>query len=59
MKETLLQIIREEPGILLSDLRKRFDPEQHHEFSYQLHLLTASGIVVWEECGQSHKLFTK
>ena len=57
LKAELLCIIEEEPGVVQSDLHKRFDPELKFEVSNQLYLLSAKGLITREKSGRSYKLY--
>lgn len=57
LKTDLLKIIKEEPGVVQSDLYKRFDPQLKFEISNQLYMLSASGTIVREKSGRSYKLY--
>ena len=59
LKSDLLRIIKEEPGVVQSDLYKRFDSQLKGEISNQLYLLSASGTVIREKSGRSYKLYIK
>lgn len=59
LKEDLLAIIRAEPGIVQSDIYKRFNPEFKSDIQNQLHSLWASNIIIREKSGRSYKLFVK
>lgn len=57
LKPELLRMIKEEPGVVQSDLYKRFDPELKFEVSNQLYLLSAKGLITREKSGRSYKLY--
>lgn len=57
LKTDLLEIIKAEPGVVQSDLYKRFDPELKSEISNQLYLLSHNGSITREKSGRSYKLF--
>lgn len=57
MKVDLLNIIKEEPGIVQSDLYKRFDAQLKGDVSSELYRLSASGVITREKSGRSYKLY--
>lgn len=57
LKPELLRMVREEPGVIQSDLYKRFDAELKPEVSNQLYLLYAKGLITREKSGRSYKLY--
>lgn len=59
LKPELLKIIKEEPGVVQSELYKRFDPQLKPEISNQLYLLSAHGAITREKSGRSYKLYVK
>lgn len=59
MKTDLLNIIKEEPGIVQADLYKRFDAELKGDVSSELYRLSASGVITREKSGRSYKLYLK
>lgn len=57
LKPELLRMIKEEPGVVQSDLYKRFDASLKFEVSNQLYLLSAKGLITREKSGRSYKLY--
>ena len=57
LKPELLRIIKAEPGVVQSDLYKRFDPSLKPEISNQLYLLSAKGLIIREKSGRSYMLY--
>lgn len=57
LKPELLRMIKEEPGVVQSDLYKRFDTTLKPEVSNQLYLLYAKGLITREKSGRSYKLY--
>ncbi|MBR5583769.1 MAG: hypothetical protein IKW21_04505 [Lachnospiraceae bacterium] len=59
LRPELLKIVREEPGIVQSDIYKRFDPELKFEIQNQMYLLWSKDIIIREKSGRSYKLYIK
>lgn len=59
LKIDLLEIIKAEPGVVQSDLYKRFDAELKADISNELYWLSANGTITREKSGRSYKLFIK
>ena len=59
LKIDLLEIIKTEPGVVQSDLYKRFDAELKSDISNELYWLSANGIITREKSGRSYMLFIK
>lgn len=57
LKPELLRMIQEEPGVLQSDLKKRFDSALQPEVSNQLYLLNSKDLIRREKSGRSYKLY--
>lgn len=57
LRPELLRMIRNEPGVVQSDLYKRFDVSLKPEVSNQLYLLSAKGLITREKSGKSYKLY--
>lgn len=57
LKPELLRMIKEEPGVVQSDLYKRFDASLKPEVSNQLYLMSAKGLIKREKSGRSYKLY--
>ena len=57
LKQELLSMIQEEPGVIQSDLYKRFDIKLKPEVSNQLYLLYTKGLITREKSGRSYKLY--
>lgn len=59
LKEDLLEIIKEEPGVVQSELYKRFDAELKTDISNELYWFSTKGVITREKSGRSYKLFIK
>ena len=59
LKADLLEIIKTEPGVVQSDLYKRFDAELKADISNELYWLATDGAITREKSGRSYKLYTK
>lgn len=57
LRPELLKIVREEPGIVQSDIYRRFDPDLKFEIQNQLYLLWSWNVIIREKAGRSYKLF--
>jgi hypothetical protein len=59
LKADLLEIIKAEPGIVQSDLYKRFDEDLKSDISNELYWLSRDGVIEREKSGRSYKLYIK
>ena len=59
LKAELKDIIRKEPGIVQSELYKRFDPSVKNHISNELYQMEIHNVVVREKSGRSYKLYMK
>ena len=57
LKTDLLEIIKAEPGVVQSDLYKRFDAELKADISNELYWMTTNGVITREKSGRSYQLF--
>ena len=57
VKEALIEIIRNEPNIIQSELYKRFDSELKSYISSELYSMEKNGLICREKSGKSYKLF--
>ena len=55
----LLHIITEEPGVIQSDLYKRFDASMKNHISNELYMMETIGAIIREKSGRSYKLYIK
>lgn len=59
LKEELKKIIAEEPGVIQSDLYKRYDKALKGSISNELYQMEAHNVIIREKSGRSYKLFLK
>jgi hypothetical protein len=59
LKTDLLEIIKSEPGVVQSDLYKRFDEELKPDISNELYWFSRDGVIEREKSGRSYKLYMK
>lgn len=59
LRADLLEIIKTEPGIVQSDLYKRFDEDLKADISNELYWLSRDGVIEREKSGRSYKLYMK
>lgn len=57
LKTDLLEIIKAEPGVVQTELYKRFDAELKDDVSNELYWLARKGLIEREKSGRSYKLF--
>jgi hypothetical protein len=57
--DDLLRIIKEEPGVIQSQLYKRFDDSIKDLVSNELYLLEHRNVIIREKSGRSYKLYIK
>jgi hypothetical protein len=55
----LKKIITEEPGVIQSDLYKRFDASMKAHISNELYQMEAHNVIIREKIGRSYKLYMK
>lgn len=59
LKVDLLAIIESEPGVVQSDLYKRFEPDLKNTISNELYQMEVHDAIIREKAGRSYKLFIK
>lgn len=59
LKTDLLHIITEEPGVIQSELYKRFDASMKNHISNELYMMETHGAIIREKSGRSYKLYVK
>lgn len=59
LKQDILTIVSAEPGVIQTDLYKRFDPALKGTVSNELYHLEGQGVIVREKNGRSYKLYIK
>jgi hypothetical protein len=59
LKIDLLEIIKTEPGVVQSELYKRFDEELKADISNELYWFSRNGVIEREKSGRSYKLYIK
>lgn len=59
LKQGLLSIISSEPGVVQSDIYKRYDPSFKGAISNELYQMETLGIIIREKSGRSYKLYMK
>jgi hypothetical protein len=59
LKTDLLEIIKAEPGVVQSDLYKRFDENLKPDISNELYWFSRDGVIEREKSGRSYKLYIK
>ncbi len=59
LRKDLSSIIESEPGVVQSDLYKRFDPSLKGAISNELYQLETRGSIIREKSGRSYKLYKK
>lgn len=57
IKSELPEIIRAEPGVIQSDLYKRYDASLKGSISNELYQMETQGLIVREKSGRSYKLY--
>lgn len=55
----IVEIIRSEPGVIQSDIYKRFDPSMKNHISNELYQMEAHNVIIREKSGRSYKLYIK
>lgn len=59
LRKELVSIIKNEPGIIQSDIYKRYDPSLKNAISNELYLMGADNTIIREKSGRSYKLCIK
>lgn len=59
LKTDLLHIITDEPGVIQSDLYRRFDASMKNHIYNELYMMETNGAIIREKSGRSYKLFAK
>lgn len=59
IKKELISIITKEPGVIQSDIYKRYDQSLKGTISNELYWMEANGIITREKSGRSYKLNMK
>lgn len=59
LKVDLLHIIAEEPGVIQSELYKRFDATMKNHISNELYMMETNSEIIREKSGRSYKLYIK
>lgn len=57
LRGQLVSIIKNEPGLLQSDIYKRFDPELKEYVQSELYAMQNEGLLKKEKSGRSYKLY--
>lgn len=59
LKRDLVSIISKEPGVVQSDLYKRFDASIKNHVSNELYQMEIQNLIIREKSGRSYKLYIK
>lgn len=59
LRKDLVSIIQNEPGVVQSDLYKRYDPSLKGAISNELYQMETNDSIIREKSGRSYKLYMK